>query len=76
MTKTTETTTEKRVQLIGLEEEYRIALRLWTEARALYPSDSPEVASATEILDALEFKLDEPARLCVQTKIKPVNLHV
>jgi hypothetical protein len=43
-----------------LREEYRIALRLWSEARALYPADSPEVERAAEELATLEHKLLQP----------------
>ena len=43
-----------------LEKEYRIAVRLWSEARALYPANSPEIASAEEQLTRLETQLLEP----------------
>ena len=57
------TTTLKTIpneELAGLREEYRIALRLWSEAKALYPSDSDEVHSATDLLNALEADLATP----------------
>jgi hypothetical protein len=40
-----------------LLKEYRIALGMWSEARALYPSDSPEIERATEHLGILEYQL-------------------
>lgn len=43
-----------------LAEEYRIAVRLWTEARALYPANFPEITSAEEQLTALETQLRQP----------------
>jgi hypothetical protein len=45
---------EKREELV---REYRIALGLWSETRALYPSDSAEVERATEHLAILEYQL-------------------
>lgn len=43
-----------------LREEYRILLGLWSEARALYPADSPEVERASEELATLELQLQQP----------------
>lgn len=43
--------------VLALREEYRIALRLWSEARALYPEDSAEVERATEHVAILEYEL-------------------
>jgi hypothetical protein len=40
-----------------LLNEYRIALGLWSEARAVYSPDEPEVAAATSHLEALELEL-------------------
>jgi hypothetical protein len=40
-----------------LLNEYRIALGLWSEARALYSPDEPEVAAATSHLEAIEQEL-------------------
>jgi hypothetical protein len=40
-----------------LLDEYRIALRIWSEAKALYRLDSPEVSEATNILDQLQQDL-------------------
>ena len=37
--------------------EYRIALGIWSEARAIYPADSPEVERATEHLAIVEYQL-------------------
>ena len=34
--------------------EYRIGLRLWSEAKALYPPASPDVFEAEEQLEMLE----------------------
>jgi hypothetical protein len=36
---------------------YRMALSVWSEARALYSPDDPEVVAANEHLDALEEEL-------------------
>jgi len=46
-----------------LLNEYRIALSLWSETRALYSLDKPEVIAATRHLDELERELSfyEPA---------------
>jgi hypothetical protein len=41
----------------GLLDEYRMALGLWTEVRALYSPDAPEVIAATSHLEALEHQL-------------------
>ena len=40
-----------------LLNEYRIALSLWSETRALYSPDKPEVIAATRHLDELEQEL-------------------
>jgi hypothetical protein len=40
-----------------LLNEYRIALGLWSDARALYALDEPEVIAATSHLEALEQEL-------------------
>jgi hypothetical protein len=40
-----------------LINEYRIALSLWSETRALYSSDQPEVIAATKHLEELEQEL-------------------
>jgi hypothetical protein len=40
-----------------LLNEYRVALGLWSEARALYSPDKAEVAAATSHLEALEQEL-------------------
>jgi hypothetical protein len=40
-----------------LLNEYRIALGLWSEARALYSPDEPEFAAATSHLEAIEQEL-------------------
>jgi hypothetical protein len=41
----------------GLLNEYRVALGLWSEARAHYSPDEPEVAAATSHLEAIEREL-------------------
>ncbi len=42
----------------ALLNEYRIALRLWTETRILYHQDSaPEVLEANRMVEALEHEL-------------------
>jgi hypothetical protein len=40
-----------------LLNEYRIALGVWSEARAIYGADDPEVKAATEHLESLEREL-------------------
>ncbi len=55
--------------LAGLREEYRIALRLWSETKALYPSDSAEVQSATDLLNALEADLATPEAITFQPHV-------
>jgi len=40
-----------------LLNEYRVALGVWSEARAIYSPDQPEVAAATNHLEALEQEL-------------------
>jgi hypothetical protein len=42
---------------LELLSEYRIALGLWSEARAHYSPDEPEVAAATIHLEAIEQEL-------------------
>jgi hypothetical protein len=49
-----------------LLSEYRVALGVWSEARAVYSPDEPEVAAATSHLDAVEQELaafGQPAAL-------------
>jgi hypothetical protein len=43
----------------ALQEEYKVALQAWTEARSAYPikTVSPEILKATKHLDAVELKL-------------------
>ena len=41
------------------EAEYRVALRLWSETKALYPMHSREVLQATLTLELIENKLIE-----------------
>jgi hypothetical protein len=40
-----------------LLNDYRMALGLWSEVRAVYSPDQPEVAAATNHLEALEQEL-------------------
>ncbi len=40
-----------------LLKQYRIALSVWSDARALYAPDAPEVGAATSHLEALEKEL-------------------
>lgn len=40
-----------------LLNEYRVALGLWSEVRAHYSPDEPEVAAATNHLEAIEQEL-------------------
>ena len=50
----------------ALLNEYRMALGVWSEARAIYSPDEPEVAAATKHLEALEEELatySQPAAL-------------
>jgi hypothetical protein len=46
---------------MGLLDEYRMALSLWSETRALYKTDSSEVVEATKQLEEIEGELS----LCV-----------
>jgi hypothetical protein len=51
-------TAETSAEHTALLNEYRIALRLWTEARALYQHDTvPEVIEANRMVENLEFRL-------------------
>jgi hypothetical protein len=43
-----------------LQRQYRIALSVWSDARALYAADGPEVSAATSHLEALEAELSAP----------------
>ena len=49
---------ESSAEHTALLNEYRIALRLWTEARALYQHETaPEVVEANRAVENLEFRL-------------------
>lgn len=51
-------TAETSAEHTALLTEYRIALRLWTEARALYQFDTaPEVIEANRLVETLEVRL-------------------
>jgi hypothetical protein len=43
----------------ALLDEYRTALQVWSEARALYAQDSPEVAEATRHIEDVERQLKD-----------------
>jgi hypothetical protein len=42
---------------MALLDEYRMALSLWSEARALYLPEAPEIVQATKHLEELEQAL-------------------
>jgi hypothetical protein len=42
---------------MALLDEYRMALNLWSETRALYVPDAPEIVQATKHLEDLEYEL-------------------
>lgn len=46
-------------EYVELLKEYRAALDLWSETRALYSPDEPEVTAATKHLEAVEKQLNE-----------------
>jgi len=49
---------ETSAEHTALLNEYRIALRLWSETRALYGQDAvPEVAEASRAVEELECRL-------------------
>jgi hypothetical protein len=49
---------ETSAEHAALLNEYRIALRLWTETRALYQhGTAPEVVEANRVVEELERKL-------------------
>jgi hypothetical protein len=51
-------TAETSAEHTALLTEYRIALRMWTEARALYGSETaPEVMEANRSVESLEGEL-------------------
>jgi hypothetical protein len=51
-------TAELSAEHTALLDEYRIALRLWAEARGLYQHDTaPEVIEANRLVESLEFRL-------------------
>ena len=54
-------TTGTSAQRQKLLEEYRIALRMWSETKALYEIDSAEVSEATNNLDQLQQDNRVPA---------------
>ena len=54
---------ETSAEHAALLNEYRIALRLWSESRALYQQDAaPEVMEASRMVEALEHKLRDGHR--------------
>jgi hypothetical protein len=52
----------KQVSYNELLSEYRYALGIWTETKALYSYDGPEVFHATLHLEALEKQLENHRR--------------
>ena len=52
----------KQVSYNNLLSEYRYALGIWTETKALYSHDGPEVFHATLQLEALEKQLQNYRR--------------
>lgn len=55
---------ETSAEHTALLNEYRIALRLWAETRALYQGDStPEVMEANRLVESLEHKLRDYRRI-------------
>jgi hypothetical protein len=52
----------KQVSYNELLSEYRYALGIWTETKALYAHDSPEVFHATLHLEELEKQLANQRR--------------
>ena len=55
---------------MALLDEYRMALSLWSETRAFYVPDSPEIVHATKHLENLEYELV----LCDRPTIAPKQL--
>lgn len=54
---------ETSAEHTALLNEYRIALRLWAETRALYQHDSaPEVIEANRMVEDLESRLRDYRR--------------
>jgi len=54
---------ETSAEHTALLNEYRVALRLWAETRALYHGDStPEVMEANRLVESLEHKLRDYRR--------------
>ena len=51
---------------MALLDEYRMALSLWSETRAFYPSEAVEVVEATRHIEELEHELS----LCVPVAAK------
>jgi hypothetical protein len=62
-------------KIAWLREEYKIALGIWSETKALYPSDSHEVASATEHLNNLEAALAQPQEPKVEHHVPELEPH-
>ena len=59
----------------ALLDEYRIALRMWSETKALYPLESAEYAEATSNLDQLEQDLVlSQLHYLQQPKLQPVSV--
>jgi len=61
---------------MALLDEYRMALSLWSETRALYSADAIEVRQATKHLEALEEDLtlcDVPTSTLKQLRPPPAD---
>jgi hypothetical protein len=61
--------------LSWLREEYKIALGIWSETKALYPSDSPEVANATALVNHIEAELAQPQEPRVEYHVPELEPH-
>ena len=62
---------------LALLEEYRMALSLWSETRAIYSPETDEVRQATTHLEELERDLglcDEPNSLIKQPPVATSDL--
>ena len=49
--------TQERASHDELREQYATALRFWSETRAAYGANSPEVVAATVLVEELEQQL-------------------
>jgi hypothetical protein len=58
---------------MALLDEYRIALRLWSETRALYLPEAGEIVQATKHLEDLEYELVLGDMAAVTSKRPPAS---